>query len=306
MGSPCEVRLYSEQRRSAKRVANLVMADAQRIEARYSRYRSDSVLSEINSIAARGGDVLVDEETAGLLEYAHTCYLESDGLFDITSGILRRAWDFNSERIPKQSEFIPLLGKVGWDKVCWDNPSLGFSVAGMELDLGGVGKEYAVDRAATICLEEGIQHGLVNFGGDIRVIGPHPDGKPWSIGVKHPLRPDSLMASLDLYGGALASSGDYERCIEVGGKRYGHILNPKTGWPVQGLSAVTVVADQCLVAGSLSTVAMLKGDAGIRWLDGLGIKGIWMDDAGNLGGCIEDHRFTRPRRIGCAAGVFDD
>ena len=151
----------------------------------------------------------------------------------------------------------------------------------MELDFGGLGKEYAADRAAEVCADLGMRHGLIDLGGDIRVVGPQPDGLPWRIGIRHPRDADRLAAEIALPGGALATSGDYERFIEVDGRRYCHILDPKTGWPAQGLSSVTVISDRCLVAGSLSTAAMLKGPAGAAWLHGLGVRHLVIDEEGN-------------------------
>ena len=154
----------------------------------------------------------------------------------------------------------------------------------MEIDFGGVVKEYAVDRAANLCYAQGIKHGIVNLGGDIKIIGPRADGSPWRIGIQHPRSKDALLDTLSLYEGALASSGDYERCIMVNGVRYGHVLNPKTGWPVRHLAAVSVVGDFCVVAGSVSTIAMLKEGQGIEWLNKLGVQHIWMDNDKRQGG----------------------
>jgi len=286
MGSPCEIQLYALTQGEARRVAELAAADVYRLEARYSRYRSDSFLSSINRVAASGGSITVDEETAGLLNYALACYQQSDGLFDITSGILRRAWRFDVGALPDQSRIQQLLDKIGWHKVLWNPPVLEFPVAGMEIDFGGVVKEYAVDRVASLCLEAGIRHGSVNLGGDIRIIGPHPDGSPWRIGIRHPRRQDAFIQTLLLHGGALASSGDYERCIVLDGVRYGHVLNPKTGWPVRRLASVSVVGDFCVVAGSASTIAMLKEDNGPHWLESLGLAHLWVDVRGQVGGSL--------------------
>ncbi|NEV61714.1 FAD:protein FMN transferase [Thiorhodococcus minor] len=284
MGSPCELQLYSDDPRRAEAVCRRAAEDVLRLERRYSRYLDDSLTAAINRVAAQGGSLEVDAETAALLDYAETCYRESDGLFDITSGALRQVWRFDSGRLPKQAEIDRLLARIGWDKVRWRRPRLGFRVPGMALDFGGIGKEYAADRAAAICLEAGIRHGLINLGGDVRVIGPLPDGSPWQVGMQDPQRPDRLLGGLLLSGGALASSGDYARCLEIDGRRYGHILSPKTGWPVEGLAAVSVLADACLVAGSACTIAMLKGREGIPWLEGLGLSHLWIDAAGNRGG----------------------
>ncbi len=284
MGSPCELQLYGEDEQEAQTIGALAMRDIQRLEQRYSRYREDSLTSAINRVAAEAGTLEVDEETAALLDYADACHRESDGLFDITSGVLRRAWRFDSGQPPSSAEIQPLLDRIGWDKVDWNRPRLGFRVRGMEIDFGGIGKEYAADRAATICANAGIRHGLVNLGGDVRVIGPHPDGSPWRIGIQDPRRADQLLGGVLLTGGAIASSGDYARCIVIDGQRYGHILNPRTGWPVQGLAAVSVIAETCLVAGSACTIAMLKGRDGIAWLESLELPHLWIDLDGRRGG----------------------
>ncbi len=286
MGSACEMLIYASAPSLAKQAADRAVLDVLRIEARYSRYRDDNVMASINRAATDGESIVIDDETAGLIEYAATCHRESQGLFDITSGVLRKAWDFKQSKLPEAHVINALLPKVGWHKVIWDRPQLSFTQPGMELDLGGIGKEYAADRTATICHEMGIHHGLVNLGGDIRVIGPHPDGSPWRIGIRHPRMPEALLASVVLSQGGLASSGDYERCIEIAGQRYSHLLDPNTGWPVQGLAAVSVIARQCLVAGTTSTIALLKGLNGIHWLTELGLPHVWIDQSGRKGGSI--------------------
>jgi len=286
MGTPCDIQLFANSQTQAKQIADLAIADIQRLEARYSRYRPDSFLSEINRAAAVGGSIEVDTETAGLLDYALTCHEQSDGLFDITSGILRQAWRFDLGKLPDEETIQYLLKKIGWHKVRWQNPVLEFTVAGMEIDFGGIVKEYAVDRSAASCWSQGIRHGVVNLGGDIKIIGPRADGSPWRIGIRHPRQQNDLLDMVSLHQGALASSGDYERCILIDGVRYGHILNPKTGWPVKHLAAVSVVSDFCVIAGSASTIAMLKEDKGPVWLDSLGLPHYWFDVEGKAGGSL--------------------
>lgn len=283
MGSPCEIQLYARDRLSAESIAQFAMDDAFRLEARYSRYRDHSLLAGMNRVAASGGVFTVDEETAGLLNYADVCYQQSDGLFDITSGLLRHAWDFKSGRLPDERQIQPLLDRIGWHKVRWEAPVISFP-SGMELDFGGIVKEYAADRLATLCWNAGARHGLVNLGGDIRIIGPRPDGNAWQIGIQHPRKPGTqAIETIALQKGGVASSGDYERCMTIDGVRYGHILNPKTGWPVQHLAAVTVVGDLCVLAGSVSTIAMLKQQDGPSWLESLGLAYYWVDLEGNTG-----------------------
>ncbi|WP_432743475.1 FAD:protein FMN transferase [Methylobacter sp. G7] len=286
MGSPCDIQLYADSPSRAKQIADAAITDVYRLEALYSRYRSDSFLAAINRVAATGGRITVDDETAGLLNYAATCYEQSDGLFDITSGILRRAWRFDRGKLPDQAQIQTLLDKVGWHKLCWAPPVLVFSSPGMEIDFGGIVKEYAVDRAAALCGAAGIRHGVINLGGDIKVIGPRADGSPWRVGIRDPRNKEAVMRTILLREGALASSGDYERCISVDGVRYGHVLNPKTGWPVRYLAAVSVVGDFCVVAGSASTIAMLKESSGPDWLESLGLPHLWVNVQGETGGSL--------------------
>ncbi len=287
MGSPCSLQFYAENQRRAKHAAKIIRNDIYRLEAKYSRYRTDSFLSTINYKATLGGAIDVDDETAGLLDYAATCYQQSDGLFDITSGILRRGWDFKSGKVPDESTIQPLLEMIGWHKVNWQRPRLFFRVPGMEIDFGGIVKEYAVDRAATLGWNAGIRHGIVNLGGDVKIIGPHNDGSPWKIAIKHPRQADGLLTTLLLYSGAVASSGDYERCIILNGVRYGHVLNPKTGWPVNYMAAVSVIGEFCVVAGSASTIGMLKEEQGTNWLKELGLPHLWVNVHGEVGGSLE-------------------
>lgn len=281
MGSDCALHLYGETAKSVELLATASEQEIRRIEARYSRYRSDSELARINKVAATGGATGVDAETAGLIAYAKACFAKSDGAFDITSGRLRAVWDFSSSRLPDQRSIDAALPFIGLDNLVLANGQLHFRRAGMELDFGGLGKEYAADRAAEVCADLGMRHGFIDLGGDIRVVGPQPDGLPWRIGIRHPRDADRLAAEIALRSGALATSGDYERFIEVDGRRFCHILDPKTGWPAHGLSSVTVISDRCLVAGSLSTAAMLKGPDGAGWLHGLGVRHLVIDEDGN-------------------------
>lgn len=284
MGSPCELQLYANNISIASSIAQSAIDEIFRIEARYSRYRADSVISEINRTAASAAALPVDEETAQLLDYAFICHEKSAGLFDITSGVLRKAWDFSADRLPDQFQLDALLPLVGLDKVHWEYPYLSFAKPGMEIDFGGIAKEYAADQAAAVCVAAGIEYGLIELGGDIKVIGPHHDLSPWIVGIRHPRKLTEAITTIEITQGAIASSGDYERYLIADGIRYSHILAPHTGWPVRGLSSVSVMTEQCLVAGSIATIAMLKGNAGKQWLTEMGIPHIWMDEAGSVGG----------------------
>jgi thiamine biosynthesis lipoprotein len=287
MGSPCQLHLFADSEARFQEIAQAALAEVARLERKYSRYREDSLACRINACAGDPDGIDLDDETASLLDYAALAWTQSGGLFDISSGVLRRAWNFRSGRLPAREEIAALRPLVGWDKLRWRRPHLTLPLAGMQLDFGGYVKEYAADRVAALCRELGLRHGLVDLGGDLAVIGPHPDGSPWRVGIRHPRAPEGAIASLALCSGGIATSGDYERCLLVAGRRYSHLLNPKTGWPVRGLASVTVAATHCLIAGTASTVAMLKGRrGGAAWLDRLGLPSLRVDAQGKLSGSL--------------------
>jgi len=269
MASPCQIVLDGRDERLLARAADAAIAEVRRIESKYSRYLPASVVSRINA-AAGAAPVEVDEETASLLDFAGELWRVSEGLFDATSGVLRRAWDFKQARVPEAAELQALLPLVGWPQVERKAGGVRLPRAGMELDFGGFGKEYAADRAAAVLQQHEVQHALVNLGGDIHVLGPRglPElqGAPWQIAIARP-RPDGEgpLATLPVGRGGLATSGDYERYFEQDGRRYCHILDPRTGWPATAWRSVSVVAPNTTAAGALATVAMLRHD-GDAWL----------------------------------------
>lgn len=287
MGCPCELQLYPSEAADVGEVARAGIQEVERLEAKFTRFGDESLTSVINRSAGSSEGVEVDDETASLLDYAETAYAQSDGLFDITSGILRHAWDFKSGQLPAASTVEALRRCIGWERVRWQRPRVVLPDEGMELDFGGYVKEYAADRVAELCRKRGISHGIVDLGGDLCVVGPHPDGEPWLIGIRDARRPERAIASIPVLRGALATSGDYERSMIVDGSRYGHLLSPKTGWPVDSFASVSVVAGHCLVAGSASTIAMLRGPLdGAAWLDQLGLPHLRQRWSGELEGTL--------------------
>ncbi len=259
MASPCEVLVDTDDRARANAACRIAEREARRIEGKFSRYRSDNIIHRINQ--SGGTPIPVDEETALLIGYAATCYEMSAGMFDITSGVLRRIWKFDgSDRVPAEAAVRDVLQHVGWHRVTWESSMLTMP-AGMEIDLGGVGKEYAVDRAAALIAAEIPDSFLVNFGGDLYASGWRRGQRPWRVGVDDPERPgEGALYRIDVPRGGLATTGDARRFVMFKGKRLGHILNPKTGWPVENAPrSVTVLARTCVEAGTLSTLAYLQG-----------------------------------------------
>jgi thiamine biosynthesis lipoprotein len=271
MASPCDVRVDSDDADLVVRLGQIAEAEALRIEHKYSRYRPDSVLSQINQ--SHGADLVVDHETAELLDYAASCYALSRGRFDITSGVLRKLWTFDgSDGVPTQAAVAALLPQVGWSKISWRRPELKLP-QGMELDLGGLGKEYAVDASLLKVRAASNAPTLVNFGGDLRVTGPRADGRRWTVAIESVDAPSAAEAYLEIDAGALTTSGDARRFLLKNGVRYSHILDPRTGWPVKDPPrSVTVAAATCLEAGILSTLAMLHGRGAERFLKREAVK----------------------------------
>lgn len=259
MASPCEVLIETAQPALARQILDVVAAEAWRIEHKFSRYRTDSEIHRINELA--GSETVVDEETANLLDFAATLTSLSEGAFDVTSGVLRKAWQFDGgDRVPDQAQVAALLERVGWQRIEWRRPVLKLR-AGMQVDLGGIGKEYAVDSAAD--LAEKTAPGLsclINFGGDVAVRNVRQDGQPWRVGIESAARAGAAERVVQLAHGALATSGDSRRFVLRDGHRYSHILDARTGWPVRDAPhSITVAADTCTQAGTLTTLAMLKG-----------------------------------------------
>jgi FAD:protein FMN transferase len=266
MAAPCSMTVVCADAAHAGAALQAAVREVRRIEAKYSRYLPGSVVGRIN--AAAGQDFIeVDEETEALLHFAQTLYDQSSGLFDITSGVLRQAWDFKRGYKPTQAQIDALLPLVGWDQVEFFSNQIRLPTAGMELDFGGFGKEYAADRACALLQAHGITQALVNLGGDVRALGQDSSGAPWLIGIAHPRQEGAIIAHLPLVRGGLATSGDYERYFEQDGQHFCHILDPRTGWPVAHWQSVSVVAALAVSAGSLSTIAMLKGQEALAFLD---------------------------------------
>ncbi|MDQ2822847.1 MAG: FAD:protein FMN transferase [Pseudomonadota bacterium] len=281
MGSSCEIRVAAGHGDAARLIAAPAIAEVRRIEKKYSRYRSGSIISRINAAAGRSA-VACDGETAALLAYADRLHAASLGLFDITSGVLRKVWDFRNGGLPRPSALNRLLTLVGWNKVVHGNATVFLPLQGMELDFGGFGKEYAVDQAAGVLATMGVEHGYVNLGGDMRFLGPRADGDAWSIGIQDPRDMSNTVASLPISRGALATSGDYERFIEVDGRRYCHVINPRTGMPVSYWRSISVVAPLAIAAGSCTTTAMLMEEDGLDFLDRCGMGYLAIDHHGQI------------------------
>lgn len=272
MKSPCEIWLETDEVQ-AKSLIQWAADETWRIEKKYSRFRSDSVLSQINQQAGQWQDL--DIETLSLLNFADECWRLTGGMIDITVGTYLKHWCFDGKTRPPPRKLLKqLVSKVGWDKLKLQQGKLLLPV-GMQLDLGGIGKEYAVDSVALVLASKLAQGGImVNFGGDLIAIRPKLDRTPWTIGVESIQAGQTIMKTVALLQGAIATSGSTKRyAVDKRGKILGHVLNPKTGWPVaHGPASVTVVADTATQCGMLSTYAMLQGENAADFLQQQGVE----------------------------------
>ncbi|TMM43761.1 FAD:protein FMN transferase [Colwellia ponticola] len=272
MASPCEVLIQTQDKHVVEQLAQCVSDEVWRIEQKYSRYDSASICSKINT--SNGHDIAIDQETYLLLNFAEQCYQLSDGLFDISSGVLRKVWRFDSvsgecQHFPNAADINKLLDFVDWPSVIYDQHSITLPQH-MELDFGGIGKEYAVDRCLLLAKKLTDAPILVNLGGDLAVTGARLNNQAWQVAIENPNREvpgQSQDMIIALSQGALATSGDARRYLIKNGVRYGHVINAKTGWPiVNAPRSITTVAPQCIQAGILATLALLQGEHAEQFL----------------------------------------
>ena len=263
---------------TAATLLNEVQSRLAALECRYSRYLPDSLVSTINRRAGSGEFTRLDPESATLLEVADQLWHSSGGLFDITSGVLRKAWRFDAaDGAVDLSQLDALQEKVGWEKVERTRDGIYLPLKGMEIDLGGLAKEYAADCAMSLLRGRGVTSGLIELAGDVATIGCQPSGMPWRVGIRAPQGGDPL-GGIALSNAAAATSGNYARTLRYEGRTYGHLLNPQTGRPVEGPSSVTVIGENCLSAGAVTTIACLHSpEAAMAWLFEAGLPWLMID-----------------------------
>ncbi|MBL9116471.1 MAG: FAD:protein FMN transferase [Verrucomicrobiaceae bacterium] len=261
LGSACSLIFQAPSDKQASAYKSQMLTWVEDFEERYSRYRSSSLISAINRTA--GGDwVEIDDELESIFALCDHYHWSTGGVFDPTSLPLLRAWDYQAERprIPSDSEIEQALKLVGWTKLERRRGCVRLPTKGMAVDLGGIGKEYAVDRVIEQAAGFGIQDILVDFGRDVRGLGHSPNGGPWRIGLENPTVPGQCWGGVMICGSGVATSGDYLRGFHSGGSYYSHILDPRTGRPIQnGSQSATVIAPSCTEAGVLATATLILG-----------------------------------------------
>jgi thiamine biosynthesis lipoprotein len=270
MGTRVAVELWADDEVRGRAAIGVVMDEMRRIDALMSHYRPDSQISRINALAATQ-DVVVDEELARLLLRALEFSELSDGAFDITYASVGYLYDYRAGRHPSEQQIRAALPAISWRHVVVDarSSSVRFTMPGVRIDLGGIAKGYACDRAADLLRARGIEHAIVTAGGDSRILGDRL-GRPWVVGIRHPDDRERVIARIPLVDAAISTSGDYERFFDEGGVRYHHIIDPATGRSAGAVRSVTVIAADATTTEGLTKSVFVKGpEAGLAFINGL-------------------------------------
>ena len=285
LGTACVIQFRHSGDRSSRRFLAAALGWLSSFEAKFSRFRPDSVISRINAAAGREW-VQVDAETEHLLDIAADLHRVTDGILDPTMLPLLRVWDWKTmhTKLPDKAEIKAALALTGFRKIQRKPGQVFLPQAGMGLDFGGFGKEFAVDELVRIAREHGIEDALIDLGRDLYGMGGNGQHPFWHVGLEDPRHPGTCWGGLAVSNFGVAASGDTLRKFEINGVRYGHILDPRSGWPVaNGMRGVSVFAPTCLQAGIYSTAMFVLG-----LKDGLRFAAC----ASNLEACILTDRGT--------------
>jgi len=281
MGTLVEISVTGSDSRQLHRTIEQAFDEMVRLEALFSPHIPDSEVAKLAQFA----EMQVSPETADVIRIGLAVARRSEGAFDLTLGKLVSLWDVTSPtpRIPTPPEIEAALVGIGPEALALAGDRVRKSTPQLQLELGGVAKGYAVEEAAAIMRAAGVEFGSVNAGGDMALVG-HPPKRLWRIGIRHPREPDQLLATLELRGGAVVTSGDYERFFEVGGERYHHLFDPRTGYPARGCRSVTVTAADAAYADALATAAFVLGpERGLALLERWdGVEGLLVAADGSV------------------------
>jgi thiamine biosynthesis lipoprotein len=268
MGTRVSVELWADDEVHGRSLVAEVMREYHRVDDAMSTYKPDSEISRVNARAAEA-PMVISAELFGLVERSLELSAASGGAFDITYDSVGYLYDFRAHQRPTDFEIAEHLGAVDYRHVVLDRAerSIFFKTAGVRINLGGIAKGYVVERAAAMLRERGVQHALLNAGGDTRVIGDRR-GQPWIVGIRHPRVADEVVTRLPLVDEAISTSGDYERYFEENGHRYHHIINPATGRPTEGILTVTVIGPDGTMTDGLDTAIFVLGvDKGLELIE---------------------------------------
>ena len=287
MGSRFDITVVAQDSASANEYIDLAISEISRIEKLISSWDENSQTSKINRYAGIE-PVKVDVELFNLIERAMAISKLTDGAFDISYASMDRIWRFDGSmtEMPSKAEINQSIKKVGYDNIILDseNRTVFLQAEGMKIGFGAIGKGYAADMAKKLLISNGAVAGIINASGDMNTWGKQPDGSEWKVAITNPLDKTKSYGMLPITDGAVVTSGNYEKYVSIGGKRYSHIIDPRTGYPSSGIISVTVFAPNAELADALATSVFVMGqEVGLDRIDQLPqVECIIIDDKGNI------------------------
>jgi len=287
MGSRFDITVVANDSIQANKYIDTAVAEISRIEKLISSWDANSQTSEINRYAGIK-PVKVDKELFDLIERAIGISKLTDGAFDISYASMDRIWKFDGSmtKMPSKEEITASVEKVGYQNIILDkkNSTIFLKLEGMKIGFGAIGKGYAADKAKTLLISKGVNSGIINASGDMNTWGKQPNGNEWKVAITNPMDKNKVFALLPITNGAVVTSGNYEKYVNFNGKRYTHIIDPRTGYPSTGLISVTVFAPKAELADALATSVFVMGkEAGLDRINQLPkIECIIIDDKGNI------------------------
>ena len=269
-GAQCNIRFYYIGEERAREIIDVIDLELTRLDSLLNYFSEISLVAELN----REKRVRAPGDIIYLFSISDSVSRLTGGLFDITVAPLLETWGFytREKTLPSQAAVEQAMELVDYGKLRISNDSI-IMGPGMRVDLGGIAQGYAVDRAALILRQRHVKSAIIDIGGEVLAIGRAPRGRPWRVGIQNP-RGQGVIETIELENAAVSTSGDYEKFFIIEGKRYPHIVNPKTGTPAQTFASVTVIAQNATYADAMSTAIAIMGPAGVRFLDSLEIQGI--------------------------------
>ena len=288
MGNNFTITVVAPGQSDAEAFIDMAVSEIQRIEKLLTTFSDDSQTNLIND-SAGVAPVKVDREVFELIQRSIGISHITQGAFDITYGSIDKTlWNFDKtmEALPSKEDALRMVHLIDYRNIELDtqNCTVFLKNKGMRIGFGGIGKGYAAERAKKLLMEKGVSSGIVNASGDLTAWGAQPSGKPWRIGISNPDRPDDIFSYLDISGTAVATSGNYEKYVMIGGKKYSHTIDPKTGLPISGIKSVTVISGNAEFADAMATpIAVMGIKAGLYLIDQIpDLHCIIIDDNNNI------------------------
>lgn len=287
LGSPFEMTVVAKDSVQGNEFIDLAVAEVKRVEYLISDWIPTTQISQVNKNAGIK-PVKVDKEVFDLVSRAIKVSQITSGAFDISYASMDRIWKFDGtmKAMPTEEAIKKSVSKIGYKNIVLDpkEQTIFLKNEGMKLGLGGIGQGYIADKVKELLFSKGCVSGIVNVSGDINAWGKQPDGKPWTVGIVNPLNKNKIFATFPLENSAVETSGSYEKFVIFNGIRYAHIIDPRTGYPAQGVVSVSVFAKQTEIADALATGIFVLGvEVGLDLVNQLkGIQCIIVDDKGKI------------------------